>query len=237
MNGAIMLHLNSPCDLANLDSIVPAKAQNASTAQQILVEMQPLANDLTKACSNNRCGNECVQICKPVFKCFSCQQCMKDFQTSLQAGMVCGKYMEHCAHIMSCHVKSTSGLPGKVAVFDGRGKDFAPCELDSMLLKTHASKAQNLPFCQMPHVYMDQEWVPSLKSCMSISSPCNPPQHISKKIEQDSCSLCNSKHCKCASSGTGNAMDSIMENMLHDRNGKRNIGKEVRVFSDRKNNT
>merc|ERR1719265_2611816 len=78
----------------------------------------------------------------------------------------------------------------------------------------------------MPHVYMDQEWVPSLKSCMSISSPCNPPQHISKKIEQDSCSLCNSKHCKCASSGTGNAMDSIMENMLHDRNGKRNIGKE-----------
>lgn len=228
-----MRHVSSPCNLAKLDSIVPAKIAQASGVNQINLTTAQFANDLKQNCSANPCSDNCVQSCKPAHKCFDCQKCVvTPNAASTKAKGACLTYIQICAPTMMCYVNTESGLSGKVAVFDGTGKKFAPCELDSTLLSEQASKQKDLPVCQMPYLYMNEQWSPSLKDCMSIESiknpKCNPPAHIAKKIEKDSCSLCNAQHCKCASSENGNAMNSIMENMIHDKMGKSNIGKKVR---------
>jgi len=229
MNGMILKHINSPCKLSSLASIMPAKTKQAWSLGKHQEAKTQLAGDLAKACTANPCSDGCVQLCKPAFKCMDCQQCLTSGGMKDLPALVCPTYLGLCAKSVMCNVKSVSGLPGKVAVFDGIGKDFAPCVLNSTLLNKHASKAKDLPLCQMPHLYMDEKWVPTLKNCMSIKSNCSPPAYIASKIEENSCSLCNAEHCKCASDGYGNAMNSIMQNMIHDKMGKSNIGKEFKA--------
>merc|ERR1712032_1026891 len=143
----------------------------------------------------------------------SCMPCIQaKFPRVGFGAMHCFTYLKHCVNTLTCpYVEIKPDLEGTVAVFDGKGKTFAPCELDSELQEKHAPKAKDQPLCRAPHFLIDVEWEKSLAMCMG-KSQCEPKEEIGKLIAEDSCALCNSQHCKCASTNN-DAHKSIMKNM------------------------
>lgn len=184
---------------------------------------------LVTACKTNPCSPECRKLCSPFRHCATCQACMlMKWDVALQAGQHCAGYAPFCGRALSCnkHVEIKSGLPGRVAVFDGKGKDLTPCELDSTLLDKHVSKAKELPLCHAPHFYIDAPSVQSLGRCMATPHKCDPKKHIGNMLAEDSCALCNGQHCKCAPS-KADAVKSVLTNFAHNKRIKASIGKEV----------
>ena len=190
---------------------------------------------LAAACGTNPCSTQCKQLCRPFGHCANCKPCIEaKWEDALSPAQYCAGYTKFCATSIGCDttqlIDIQSKLPGKMAVFDGKGKEFAPCELDTKLLNTHASKAAKLPLCKSPHFYlMDPTSIASLGQCMAslADKKCDPKTHIGELIAEDSCSLCNAQHCKCASTQSGDAKESILANMAHNKRARANIGKEV----------